>query len=228
MPINWKSPATYQRLLAAIYAASPQSHNYALIATMFGEGATYDSIEGRFRIIKREAAALRAEVESGARPAVAAEGKGRARKGNAKNAATGGGGNTKQTVLAGRVTKNAGRGKAGKKGGAVKVEPGTLLGRDALGRDAVPVGGAVGSSSASTDETSPGGGSGDVTTYYDDDDEDDGEGSLVDWASASNTASHGAALAAPAAVPSGPAGPARAYGYGGYTYGAAEEYDDES
>ncbi|MCJ1304234.1 hypothetical protein MMC08_007046 [Hypocenomyce scalaris] len=34
---------------------------------MYGAGATYDSIEGRFRIIKREAAVLKAEVESGAR-----------------------------------------------------------------------------------------------------------------------------------------------------------------
>lgn len=31
-------------------------------------GATYDSIEGRFRIIKREAAVLRAEIERGERP----------------------------------------------------------------------------------------------------------------------------------------------------------------
>ncbi len=31
-------------------------------------GATYDSIEGRFRIIKREAAVLRAEIEQGERP----------------------------------------------------------------------------------------------------------------------------------------------------------------
>ena len=31
-------------------------------------GATYDSIEGRFRIIKREAAILRSEIEQGERP----------------------------------------------------------------------------------------------------------------------------------------------------------------
>ncbi|KAL9024372.1 MAG: hypothetical protein Q9196_006567 [Gyalolechia fulgens] len=43
--------------------------DYRKIATMYGEGATYDAIEGRFRIIKREAAKLLAEVESGARPA---------------------------------------------------------------------------------------------------------------------------------------------------------------
>ena len=31
-------------------------------------GATYDSIEGRFRIIKKEAAALKAEIDNGDRP----------------------------------------------------------------------------------------------------------------------------------------------------------------
>ncbi|KAL8716823.1 MAG: hypothetical protein Q9225_005885 [Loekoesia sp. 1 TL-2023] len=41
---------------------------------MYGEGATYDAIEGRFRIIKREAAKLLAEVESGARPPAPARG----------------------------------------------------------------------------------------------------------------------------------------------------------
>lgn len=35
---------------------------------MYGQGATYDSIEGRFRIIRKEAAAMKAEIESGARP----------------------------------------------------------------------------------------------------------------------------------------------------------------
>lgn len=43
--------------------------DYRKIATMYGQGATYDSIEGRFRIIRREAAAMKAEIESGARPA---------------------------------------------------------------------------------------------------------------------------------------------------------------
>ena len=62
--------------------------DYRKIATMYGNGnlrsslatpfstnstsfsgATYDSIEGRFRIIRKEAAVMKAEVESGARPA---------------------------------------------------------------------------------------------------------------------------------------------------------------
>lgn len=34
---------------------------------MYGEGATYDSIEGRFRIIRKEAEKLKAEIESGNR-----------------------------------------------------------------------------------------------------------------------------------------------------------------
>lgn len=35
---------------------------------MYGEGATYDSIEGRFRIIKKEASQLQTEIDSGLRP----------------------------------------------------------------------------------------------------------------------------------------------------------------
>ena len=134
MPINWKATETCQRLLAAIYAASPQSHNYQKIATLFGEGATYDAIEGRFRIIKREAARLAAEVEAGARPAAPAKkGNGPANVGgtgavpkknnNTKSKVTmtekknvkrekSAGGNAKQRVLTGRVTK-ASNGKRG-------------------------------------------------------------------------------------------------------------------
>lgn len=36
---------------------------------MYGRGATYDAIEGRFRIIRKDAAQLKEEVESGIRPA---------------------------------------------------------------------------------------------------------------------------------------------------------------
>lgn len=38
-------------------------------------GATYDSIEGRFRIIKKEAAVLKGEIDSGARPEAPIRGK---------------------------------------------------------------------------------------------------------------------------------------------------------
>ncbi|KAL9035247.1 MAG: hypothetical protein Q9180_004961, partial [Flavoplaca navasiana] len=48
--------------------------DYRKIASMYGEGATYDAIEGRFRIIKKEAAKLLAEVSSGERPPAPARG----------------------------------------------------------------------------------------------------------------------------------------------------------
>ncbi|KAI9671186.1 MAG: hypothetical protein M1817_003693 [Caeruleum heppii] len=110
MPINWKSTQTYQRLLAAIYAASPQNHNYQHIATMFGEGATYDAIEGRFRIIKREAAVLKAEVESGERGPAPPRGSTtttpkKPRPGNGPSTPSSTGRNGTQGVLSGRVTK---------------------------------------------------------------------------------------------------------------------------
>lgn len=74
---------------------------------MYGQGATYDSIEGRFRIIRKEAAAMKAEIESGARPAAPARN---------SNANTGGSGPTtpkkpktavkKEKTITGRVTKS--------------------------------------------------------------------------------------------------------------------------
>ncbi|CAL8579544.1 hypothetical protein XPA_005284 [Xanthoria parietina] len=69
MPVNWKDPKAFERLLAAMVAAQEMKLDYRKIASMYGEGATYDAIEGRFRIIKKEAAKLLAEVESGQRPA---------------------------------------------------------------------------------------------------------------------------------------------------------------
>ena len=81
--------------------------DYRKIATMYGQGATYDSIEGRFRIIRKEAAAMKAEIESGARPTAPPR--------NA-NASTGGSGPTtpkksktaikKDKTITGRVTKS--------------------------------------------------------------------------------------------------------------------------
>ncbi|KAI4105912.1 MAG: hypothetical protein LQ339_003230 [Xanthoria mediterranea] len=69
MPVNWKDPKAFERLLAAMVAAQEMKLDYRKIASMYGEGATYDAIEGRFRIIKKEAAKLLAEIESGQRPA---------------------------------------------------------------------------------------------------------------------------------------------------------------
>ncbi|KAI4280063.1 MAG: hypothetical protein L6R38_004752 [Xanthoria sp. 2 TBL-2021] len=68
MPVNWKDPKAFERLLAAMVAAQEMKLDYRKIASMYGEGATYDAIEGRFRIIKKEAAKLLAEIESGERP----------------------------------------------------------------------------------------------------------------------------------------------------------------
>ncbi|KAL8915140.1 MAG: hypothetical protein Q9172_006939 [Xanthocarpia lactea] len=69
MPVNWKDPKAFERLLAAIVAAQEMKLDYRKIASMYGEGATYDAIEGRFRIIRKEAQKLLAEIESGERPA---------------------------------------------------------------------------------------------------------------------------------------------------------------
>lgn len=41
--------------------------NYKKIADYYGEGATYDAIEGRFRIIRKDAEKLKAELDNGER-----------------------------------------------------------------------------------------------------------------------------------------------------------------
>ena len=110
MAIDWNTKESYQRLLAAVYAASPQNHNYRRIASMFGQGATYDAIEGRFRKIKAEGDKLRREVENGERPEAPPRGAGSANSTPKKRRASG---NDSQGVLNGRVTK-AGKAKAGK------------------------------------------------------------------------------------------------------------------
>ncbi|MCJ1416813.1 hypothetical protein MMC32_003151 [Xylographa parallela] len=73
---NWQSVDAYKRLLAAILAAHPDKKllDYRRIATYFGDGATYDSIEGQFRKIRGEAALMKQEVESGARAEAPARG----------------------------------------------------------------------------------------------------------------------------------------------------------
>ena len=42
--------------------------DYRRIATYYGEGTTYDAIEGQFRKIRAEAAKMKSEVESGVAP----------------------------------------------------------------------------------------------------------------------------------------------------------------
>ncbi|KAI9835953.1 MAG: hypothetical protein M1837_003565 [Sclerophora amabilis] len=125
MPTDWGHIDSWKRLAAATWAASPQNHNYRAIATYFGRDATYDSIEGRFRIIKKEAKKLQEEIESGERPEAPVRGSNTntpkttpkkkrttttssaattpsAANGNGSVGRSGGG----QSVLSGRVTKN--------------------------------------------------------------------------------------------------------------------------
>ncbi|KAI9807613.1 MAG: hypothetical protein M1825_005553 [Sarcosagium campestre] len=92
--------------MAATFAAAPQPHNYSRIAKFFGEGATYDVIEGRFRKIKAEAARLREELddrggEEGHIPAAASP----AARTAPRQKKRGAGASGSQGVLEGRVTK---------------------------------------------------------------------------------------------------------------------------
>ena len=70
-----------QRLSSALTRKTPPILNHCHVTKRLltdrafpHAGATYDAIEGRFRIIKRDAAKLRAEVESGSRPEAPARG----------------------------------------------------------------------------------------------------------------------------------------------------------
>ncbi|KAL9120806.1 MAG: hypothetical protein Q9187_002632 [Circinaria calcarea] len=67
----WRRADAYNRLLAALVASLDATIkiDYRKIAALYGREATYDSIEGRFRIIRKEAAQLREEVATGIRPA---------------------------------------------------------------------------------------------------------------------------------------------------------------
>ena len=128
MPVNWKEPDAFSRLLAAMVAAqdmkvvptpsfTPPSLpltaglsqlDYRKIATYYGNNATYDSIEGRFRIIKREAAVLKAEIDSGSRPEAPPRGNntpvGTPKKPRSTNAGTP---KVNDKTLSGRVNKNS-------------------------------------------------------------------------------------------------------------------------
>ncbi|KAI4159798.1 MAG: hypothetical protein LQ342_006309 [Letrouitia transgressa] len=81
------------------------------MATMYGEGATYDAIEGRFRHIRRQAAQMVEEVNSGARPAAPARGNGNASTNSTANnsfAAEGDGGTLPTTPKKSKGTKTPG------------------------------------------------------------------------------------------------------------------------
>ncbi|KAK5121934.1 hypothetical protein LTR85_004506 [Meristemomyces frigidus] len=61
---NWDSTETWQRVVAAIIATGVKLDLKA-IATYYG--TTYDTLENRFRKIKKDAAVLKDEIESGKR-----------------------------------------------------------------------------------------------------------------------------------------------------------------
>ncbi|KAL4907444.1 hypothetical protein BDW74DRAFT_176209 [Aspergillus multicolor] len=69
--VNWKDPASNQRLMAASVAANTSRPDYKLIATYFGQGATYDAIEKRYRQLNKMADQLHAEANKEGRLAAA-------------------------------------------------------------------------------------------------------------------------------------------------------------
>ncbi|EON69615.1 hypothetical protein W97_08875 [Coniosporium apollinis CBS 100218] len=87
------------------------------MAFYFGQGATYDSIEGQFRLFKKAGKDLITEAETEGRSELPARGKSAPntpRKPKAPKKAAG----SQDGVMTGRVTKNA----SPKKGGKVKQE----------------------------------------------------------------------------------------------------------
>ncbi|RAL12069.1 uncharacterized protein BO97DRAFT_69872 [Aspergillus homomorphus CBS 101889] len=63
--VNWKAPESTDRLLASLIVAHPGLKlDYSAMAAAFGQGATYDSIEGRFRKWRKLADELRGDLES--------------------------------------------------------------------------------------------------------------------------------------------------------------------
>lgn len=96
-----------QRYISTTYPLTPPSTCYV---DDFA-GATYDSIEGRFRIIKKEATALKAEIDNGDRPEPAA----RTPRRNKSTLST----PKKEKIIGGRVDKSAGT-PSKKRGTAIK------------------------------------------------------------------------------------------------------------
>ncbi|KAF3042107.1 hypothetical protein E8E12_003222 [Didymella heteroderae] len=68
MAIQWKEPGAKDRLLAAVIAASPNL-SMKEVARLFGQGATYDAIEGQLRKAKNAAAVLKEEAAGRSVPA---------------------------------------------------------------------------------------------------------------------------------------------------------------
>ncbi|KAF9696417.1 hypothetical protein EKO04_005182 [Ascochyta lentis] len=68
MAIQWKEAETKDRLLAAVIAAS-ENLKMNEVARLFGQGATYDAVEGQLRKAKKLAAELAADAAGRAGPA---------------------------------------------------------------------------------------------------------------------------------------------------------------
>ncbi|GIK02114.1 hypothetical protein Aspvir_006157 [Aspergillus viridinutans] len=63
--VNWKANESTDRLIAVLIAAHPGLKlEYQAMATLFGQGATYDAIEGRFRRYRKMADEVKAEALS--------------------------------------------------------------------------------------------------------------------------------------------------------------------
>ncbi|KAL4872734.1 hypothetical protein BDV12DRAFT_193078 [Aspergillus spectabilis] len=61
--VNWKDPNNLYRLVAVLIAANPSmKFDYHAMAVLFGQGATYDSIQWQLRGYKTLAGQLRAEA----------------------------------------------------------------------------------------------------------------------------------------------------------------------
>ncbi|KAF6238704.1 hypothetical protein HO173_003210 [Letharia columbiana] len=131
---NWKDPEAFTRLLAAMVAAQdmksfknnadfqfPARLPQDRVHVEYGNGATYDSIEGRFSIIKKEAVALKAEVDSGERPEAPARGTLSATVTPNKPKSTVGT-PSKEKTIGGRVGKSN-RTPTKKRGKGIKEEP---------------------------------------------------------------------------------------------------------
>ncbi|KAI9725844.1 MAG: hypothetical protein M1828_002473 [Chrysothrix sp. TS-e1954] len=109
--IDWKSQESFSRLLAAVVASQPDMKlNYKKIAEMFGNGATYDAIEGRFRIVRKDAMSLRSQADGCDIPATAARSLPGSAVSTPRKSRAGQGQNlspTNHAVLSGRVSKSA-------------------------------------------------------------------------------------------------------------------------
>ncbi|KAE8356625.1 hypothetical protein BDV28DRAFT_144950 [Aspergillus coremiiformis] len=63
--VNWKNPESTDRLIAVLLAAHPSLKlDYRAMALIFSQGATFDSIEGRFRRYRKMADELKDEAYS--------------------------------------------------------------------------------------------------------------------------------------------------------------------